>query len=45
MVLITNRADNESLPEQIVETWKEAGTHKFGRPFLLDGRNFEKIGV
>ncbi len=45
MVLITNRADNESLPEKIVETWKEAGTHKFGRPFLLDGRNFEKIGV
>lgn len=45
VVLITNRPDAESLPENIVETWKEAGIHKFGRPFLLDGRNFEKIGV
>jgi len=45
VVLITNRADAESLPEHIVEMWKTAGIHKFGRPFLLDRRNFEKIGV
>ena len=44
VVLLTNRADNESLPEHIVEAWHKMGIEKFGKPFLLDGRNFEKIG-
>jgi hypothetical protein len=45
VVLITNRADNVALPAHIVEAWSQAGIHKFGRPFLLNGNNFEKIGV
>jgi hypothetical protein len=45
IVLITNRRDEVSLPTHIVEAWIKAGIKKFGRPFLLDGRNFEKIGV
>jgi hypothetical protein len=45
IVLITNRQDEVSLPTYIVEAWIKAGINKFGRPFLLDGRNFEKIGV
>jgi hypothetical protein len=44
VVLLTNRADKESLPEHIVEAWHKTGIKKFGKPFLLDGRNFEKIG-
>jgi hypothetical protein len=45
VVLITNRTDNVSLPAHIVEAWSQAGIHKFGRPFLLNGHNFEKISV
>jgi hypothetical protein len=44
-VLITNRPDDVSLPAHIVEAWSQAGIHKFGRPFLLNGNNFEKISV
>ena len=45
IVLITNRKDEVSLPMHIVEAWHQAGIKKFGQPFLIDGRNFEKIGV
>jgi hypothetical protein len=45
LVLLTNRMDEESLPAHIVEEWHNAGVQKFGRPFLLDRRNFEKITV
>jgi hypothetical protein len=40
--LYTNR---EVDYESIIETWRETGIKKYGKPFILNHQNFEKMAL